>query len=286
MIVMRMTGGLGNQMFQYAAGRRLALKHGVELRLDVSFYREQIERPGRAKRRRFQLNRFRLTVPHILVPQEVRTSLPRHRAAAVPNGGRMVYVQQRGSGTGIGYAPWFEHIPRHAYVDGFWQSDGFFTSIAELIRGEFTPTDPADSPSEDWVAEAREAVAVHVRRDDYLRFPDLFHLTSPRYFADAMALFGDSYWFAVFSDDPEWCRANLHGRNLRFMPMDDAVRDLCRMAACAHVIAANSSYSWWAGWLNRNPGRRVIMPWPWISSPKSNSTAKSMFPADWTVLPI
>jgi hypothetical protein len=286
MIVMRVTGGLGNQMFQYAAGRQLAHKHGVELRLDLSFYREQIKNPGRGSQRRYQLNRFKIAAGWVMVAANARMKLPRHGTPAALDQPKLAYVQQRGSGTGIGYAPWFEEIPPHAYVDGFWQSDGFFAPIADAIRREFEPADPADLPSEDWTRMAREAVAVHVRRGDYLKFPDLFHITSKRYFAEAMALFDDRYWFAVFSDDPDWCRANFEGANVRIMPMDDAVRDLYRMAACAHVIMANSSYSWWGGWLNRNPGRRVVVPWPWIASPKSRSTPQSMFPPDWTVLPV
>lgn len=286
MIVVRMTGGLGNQMFQYAAGRRLALKHGVELRLDVGFYRDQQRLGGRSDRRRFELDRFRLTAARVVVPYATLRRLPRRGTKPAPGGPKMVYVQQRRAGYGVGYTPWFEEIPAHAYVDGFWQSEAFFAPIADVIRADFAPADPADAPSEAWLSEAREAVAVHVRRGDYLRYPEFFHLVSARYLAEAMDLFGEDYWFPVFSDDPEWCRANLRGRNLRIMPMDDAVRDLYRMAACAHVITANSSFSWWAGWLNRNPQKRVVAPWPWSSRALSRSTREGVIPPDWTVLPI
>jgi len=286
MIVIRLTGGLGNQMFQYAAGRRLALKHGVELKLDVSFYREQDRLGGRSDRRKFEIGRFRLAAQRVVVPYRVRRSFPPRGTAPAPGGPKMIYIQQRRAGYGVGYTPWFEDIPRHAYVDGFWQSEAFFSPIAEVIRRDFTPADPADAPSDEWLREAREAVAVHVRRGDYLRFPDLFNVVSTRYLAEAMELFGDSCWFPVFSDDPAWCRAHVRGRNLRIMPMDDAVRDLYRMAACAHVITANSSYSWWAGWLNQNPHKRVVTPWPWFSRALSRSVREGMIPPGWTVLPI
>lgn len=286
MIIVRLSGGLGNQLFQYAAGRRLALKHGVELVLDLSYYREVQDRAGKVAPRKFELDRFRIAARRVDLPSKVRQAMPRLLPGSSPavGGRQMVRIWQQDYGHAHG--PWFEAVPSHAYLYGFWRSERFFEPAAAPVREELRPVEQADLPPTDWLREASSMVAVHVRRGDFLAHLKRYRVVNRRYVAKAMAEFGESYGFAVFSDDPVWCRKNIHGRDVRIMPAGDAIRDLLLMSACAHQIIANSSFSWWAAWLNSNPDKRVIAPWPWFAPGYRNIEAQEILPESWQVVPI
>jgi hypothetical protein len=147
---------------------------------------------------------------------------------------------------GRGGGGWIEH-PKYAYP-------ALFEPVAAQLRRDFGC---------DARAEATHEVGVHVRRGDY-RFvsPDGALLMTPERLRAAMARFPGRR-FRMFSDDPKWCERHLGGPDVDVMPVGDPVEDLCRLSACADLILANSTFSWWAAWLNERPDKTVLYPRNW-----------------------
>lgn len=124
-----------------------------------------------------------------------------------------------------------------------------------------------------------EQVAIHVRRGDYVGNKFYSQLWDTDYYDKAMALFpGEN--FLIFSDDPEWCRTKFKGDNIQVMEMQSEVEDLNLMASCKAQIIANSSYSWWAGFLNPNPAKKVVYPLHWYA----DGVERTVCPNTWIPL--
>ena len=286
MIIMRLTGGLGNQMFQYAFGRQLAHRHKTELKLDASIYSDQV---ANVPRRTYDLGIFNIS-GQIAHEDEIRR---------FASWSRNKYVDKLLNRV-IGLKP--SHIrephyhfsraamdaPDNVYVSGYWQSERYFQDAETQLRDEFTfhdPMCPNAGPIYDAITST-ESVCVHVRRGDFVTNP-LNGLHGEEYYsagAKIVARTNRDLSFFVFSDEIEWCRENLRfdGRTTfvddDFGPMKFR-DDLRLMSRCKHFIIANSSFSWWAVWLNRNPQRVVVAPTEWVTD-KSLDT-RDLYPANW-----
>jgi hypothetical protein len=130
----------------------------------------------------------------------------------------------------------------------------------------------------------RPLVSVHVRRGDSLQNPTLEKPTAG-YYARALASFGEAD-FLVFSDDAGWCRSNLgKPSNLHFVEGQADYVDLLLMAKCDHHVIANSTFGWWGAYLNPEPSKRVIYPYPWFAGEKGNRSLVDFIPSGWTSLP-
>jgi hypothetical protein len=261
MIVSRLTDGLGNQMFQYAAGRRLAHHHGTALILDVSLYANQ---PPSSTPRVYELNFFRIRAATV---QADLTRVWMNPPFTVVSESKL-------------FAPNFAKAPDNTYLVGYWQSEYYFKGIQSLILSEFTP---ADSANEADVITSRKiersmSVSIHIRRGDYVnnKFHSLLGLDYYRAAVDAITKKVQSPHFFVFSDDPEWCGQNLDiGYPYTLVTHNSGRRaywDIILMSRCQHNIIANSSFSWWGAWLNRNPGKIVIAPKQWFGDPSVDTS--------------
>jgi hypothetical protein len=279
----KLTGGLGNQLFQYAAARALSIREGR--RLVLAWFG-----PDNGERRYF-LDQFRLPVPPEVslagadALRRLWSDLPRWRKRLLRRGlwpGHQ-YLRERKGGGFHPLAAW----GRTVFLDGYFQSWRHFDDCAGRIRDELAI---AADLGERNRAELRRiacenAVAIHVRRGDYVRLP-LHGVLPLDYYRAALARLGsalDGARLYVFSDDPAWVRAHLDlGRP--FEPVDhngpDApVGDLALMAACRHFIIANSTLSWWGAWLAAHPGKRVIAPRRWFAGPVAPETSDLCPPA-------
>lgn len=269
MITVRLTGGLGNQMFQYAAARRLALKHGTRLRLDTSAYGSWLTGPAEANRH-FELLSLRVEDP--VIPRGARLSaIQAMRAAA-----NQLRLRNRPIPRRYYFEPHYHFdarvldLPDGSDLSGFLQSEKYFIDVADHIRGEFTARD--SRMAEDvarQVAQLRRSgrrlVSLHVRRGDYLKMRGGTNLLSPDYFAAAMARF-EGCDFLVESDDLDWCRANIKGDNILYSPFKTGLEALIAMTHCDSNITANSSLSWWGAWLNPRPDKTVVAPAAWANA--------------------
>lgn len=242
MIIIKLIGGLGNQMFQYAAGRSLAHKLGTGFKLDISYFPKE----GVTKRQ------YRLGIFNI---QENFASQWEVQVA---------------------------RLFRKNYLEGYWQSEDYFSDISDLIKKEFTFK---NKPRR---AIAENSVSLHLRRGDYVTNPKVSHqyfVCDNNYYETAARIISKKlkdpkfYIFAEYLEDFIWAKNNLNlGKKVVNIHYKD-YEDLQLMSMCKHNIIANSSFSWWGAWLNNNPGKIVIAPKRWFKD--SSKNIDNLIPSAW-----
>lgn len=289
MIIAKLMGGLGNQMFQYAAGRCLALRHGVPLKLDLSFL--EGNQSGNTPRR-FALDNYAISAAKA---SPLETALMSGRGGS-RLGTATVSVLQKLFGNILYRERFFQFDPEvlrlsgRVYLEGYWQSEQYFTEYAEVIRREFMVTEPLLGRNRELADEicSVNAVSVHVRRGDYVRDAKtnaVHGVCTIDYYEKALEIMAqctsDTVFF-VFSDEPEWGVQHLKMDGpLRYIGHngDTPHEDLRLMSLCRHHIIANSSFSWWGAWLSANPDKIVIAPKRWFNDPAINTD--DLTPAGW-----
>ena len=127
----------------------------------------------------------------------------------------------------------------------------------------------------------RPTVALHVRRADYVGLTHAFVPLSIDYYRAAMRLFPQESHFVVFSDDPAWCREAFKEERVEVISGNPGYADLYLMSACGHQIIANSSFSWWAAYLNPNPQKRVVAPKHWFGPALAANDTRDLIPPEW-----
>lgn len=285
-VIVRISGGLGNQMFQYAAGRSVATRHGVPLLLDLSSYQSPKARP-------YDLHHYPLRADVLPVPARPTSGIARllrpSLSRAKPEPGPLVYREPHHH-----FDPALFDRPRPLVMDGYWQSWRYFADIADEVARDLTPLaplDPANRRMADQIASC-VAVAVHVRRGDYVSKPRVtaFHgLCGPDYYAEALRHMLEAAAperVFVFSDDLDWVREHmsfpLPATFVDVNAADRGYRDIQLMSLCRHHVIANSSFSWWGAWLARHPGQVVVGPKAWFQSPTHDTS--DVMPPTWVRL--
>lgn len=283
-VIVRLEGGLGNQLFQYAAARSLALATGRDLLLDTSAYRAD-------RLRSYQLDRFAIAARPLRRSDIPFFRLRRSRLGAIlPRRCRMEIVREAFPAR----VPVWPEAPVEGagtpYLIGYWQSERYFAAIADTIRREVRVNAAPEGRNARVLDEiaAGDAVAIHVRRGDYVSNPaaTAYHgLCGLEYYEAAIRRLAGSvprpHCF-VFSDDLDWVRTNLDtGHPTTFVGhnTDTPWEDLRLMAACRHFIVANSSFSWWGAWLGEWPGKQVIAPARWFRA--DHGGEGEIVPAEW-----
>lgn len=264
-------------MFQYAAGRALADRLGAELLLDTRALEHALAR-NVYTRRAYALSPFtlraRLATPADLREWPLWVAEIGMRLRLVRPLFRRWHFE-----FAITYDPTLRKLQEPVCLVGYWQSERYFTDSAERIRADFALLQPLRDANARLLGLAGSAnsVGLHVRRGDFARLPDaarVHGLCSIDYYRRAIELVRDrcpECHFLVFSDDPEWARAQLPlDASAVFVTGNESSPecDLALMSACKHHIIANSSFSWWAAWLGYSPEQFVIAPTPWYASPK------------------
>lgn len=275
MVIVNLIGGLGNQLFQYAAGRSLSIAHQTNLKLDISGFEEY-------KLRTYGLDPF--CVQEVFAsPVEIanvtgssKKGLSRFvfraRERLKPHFRRVVFSEPH-------FRPFNPDIfktPTNVYLNGYWQSEKYFADIKDIIRREFTLKYEPDSYNREMIKRISSAnsVSIHIRRGDYVSNPvtNRIHGTCTLdYYERCVSLISrkiDKPEFFVFSDDPDWAADNLRLDYPAVIVTHNGVikahEDLRLMSSCKHNILANSSFSWWAAWLNPNPDKMVYVPQQWF----------------------
>ncbi len=275
-------GGLGNQMFQYAAARALSLRLGAGLTLDL-------RRLNRRGHRPFDLAGFALAPNHHTLtagrPPRPPGRLKRWVRSTL---GIRDYFHE----TSFPFNPAVFALSAPVTLDGYFQSELYFTEQAEVIRGDFQPAATHVRAIEQLahrLIPADPSVSLHVRRGDYVEAKNqAFHgLTPLAYYERALAILAQrlpaSPTVCVFTDDPAWVRAHMPlPADTRYISEHtaSALEDLLLMSRCSHHITANSSFSWWGAWLNPNPAKIVITPAQWFQ-PSSGLDTRDLRPASW-----
>ncbi len=287
LLIVKLIGGLGNQMFQYAFARALANKQNTEFRLDISGYEKQL---AINTYREYELQCFnileKIAEPELLNQyKNSKTVLLRKILNKLKlNFFSSSYILE----TAFTYdaSIWQK---KDAYFDGYWQSYKYFSDIREFLLREFTIKEPLDAFNQTLLEsiKAENSVSIHIRRGDYVSNAkaNITHGTcSLQYYLTAIEYlqkqFKEIKWF-VFSDDIAWAKENLSLENAQFINHNQgkqAYKDLYLMSNCAHNIIANSSFSWWGAWLNVNPEKIVIAPKAWF---KVNKDTSDLIPSEW-----
>ena len=259
-------GGLGNQLFAYAAARAYAIRTRRELLLDnVSGY----ARDGYGRAYKLDLfpvaaaeapPRWRLGEPKSLHHKAIRSF---NKLLPNPLRSYLAEDQEKDETQLTGFIS-NRQIVR---LNGYWQSEKYFAERASTIRAELQPPPFEDGPDAELEAElaSTPSVFLHIRRDRYTpRLGSGYYDSS---IISALSTLG-SCRFYIFGDDPDWARQYLdfRGAPATYVSGGDELRDFRLMAACRHAIVANSSFSWWAAWLRRHADKRVWTPstpgWP------------------------
>jgi hypothetical protein len=287
MIVVQLSGGLGNQMFQYAAGRGLAVRRGAELVLDSSW----VDGRGGAvtsEVRRYELGCFQLEAK--LAPVD---EVGRLRRSLVPS--------RRPLLTELEEPPYGQPCPEllqatdDTYLRGYWQNVTYFESAEQELRRDFTFRPEIEGRHAELAQEIRAAhtptVSLHVRRSDYVTDPgvrDRMGTLEPEYYSRALDALGSgigSVRLFVFTDDPDWCKENLRLNEQDVVvgatraEADTWASIMHLMTLCDHHVLANSSFSWWGAWLNPSAAKIVVAPRPWLQDSRWEEGGR--IPADW-----
>lgn len=287
-VIVRIEGGLGNQLFQYAAARSLADRLGCDLALDLRGLDENGDRP-------FQLDLYRLRAS--VASSELLQSLPewcpsrwgRFRSG-LSQFAPAVFSFPMFWPRSFAFDPRFGHIAKPVYLVGYWQSEKYFAlDRASLLQDiQLVAPLPANMPLLDEIRSTR-SVALHIRRGDYVSSTAAaqFHgLCDMSYYHAAInalkARFPDIHVF-VFSDEPVWARTNLvldvPTRYVDANPPDQGHIDLELMRQCRHHVIANSSFSWWGAWLCESGEQMVYAPGRWFADLATDTS--DVIPARW-----
>ena len=291
MIVTRLKGGLGNQLFQYAAGRRLALAHGAELYLDISGLAVSVRMPRHYELQPLQI-KARIADERILdlVSGSRRKGLAdriiRMFQSLTPPGCIREFRERH-----FHFDPEVLALPDNTFLSGYWQSERYFSDVADTIRNECTVTTEPSGKNLDMLnrISACTAVSVHVRRGDYVTDPAVLAMhgiCDLEYYERAVRYISERITapeFFVFSDEVDWVRDNLKFP-FPYTMVDHnnaqhCAEDLRLMSACRHHITANSTFSWWGAWLNPRTDKIVVAPQRWFN--KHDVDTRDLCPAEW-----
>lgn len=292
MIIVRLTGGLGNQLFQYAAGFRLAQVNQAQLKLDLSSYKVNPERA-------YALTPFRIQ-GLIASRQEVNLFGGRERIRNL----KLWLHRKR-----LYLTDWHwlrQTSPRimpevlaargKIYLDGVWQNQKYFEDVMPALQAELAFRDPPTGLNEVLAEKIRavNAVSMHIRRGDYVNNPrtqSIHGVCTLDYYQKALdnlaQTMPDIHLF-IFSDDPVWAKANLAypfpTTVVDHNPPEEAHEDLRLMSLCRHHIIANSSFSWWGAWLNPYPQKQVYAPSRWFNT--TNYSISDIVPPTWHLIEV
>ncbi len=292
MIYVRLKGGIGNQLFQYAAGRALAQRTGEEFCLDINFLERTI---SGVTSRKYELSHLRDSVSLIgessLWERVTLKYIPR------------IYCFLKGINfideAKILNETDFKKLGGNCYLDGYWQRLDYFNEISSILELDLTTSVDLSEKGAEILRgiTAQSSIAVHIRRGDYVTLKSAagYHGSmSAAYYRLAInkiCELVENPLFYVFSDDLSWAKSNLQisPGNSIFVDhnsVDNAWEDLMLMGHCKHHIISNSSFSWWGAWLggriNKNSKQIVYAPDKWYRNKKISKNGR--FPDHWIFL--
>ena len=270
-------GRLGNQMFEYAALRGIAAKHGYEWCIPPS------DRKG--------IENYSLHECFKLSPER-KEGLLENQYAQEPY---FHFCQEL-----------FDTCPDNVSLHGFFQSWRYFANVQDEIREDFTFHDEHLKPCQEMIESVKEPIMLHVRRGDpnltdprgfkwsYTQCGSMHPVQPVEYYEKALAEFPEDQPVIVFSDSIDWVKEQEFFAGDRFLlsePQDKYAdgsftpyADLCLMSLCSHAIIANSSMSWWGAWLQTNPDKMVFAPKMWFGPDYADKDTKDLYCPDWIVL--
>jgi hypothetical protein len=291
MIIVQLQGGLGNQMFQYAIGRALALRHATSLRFDLRAVTAD-------SKRTYSLPVWQISGEPAsqieMLRMRVLNKVSRKFCPSVPYYRHPTIIERD-----FPFDRNMLETKRDCWLIGYWQSEKYFRAVAERIRADFMPARNMSAASRavehEILAAGNRSVFLHIRRGDYARDShtrEAHGSCSVGYYCRAANLIAQQIrdpCFFAFSDEPEWVQNNLHlpyrtiivnhNKPGNACHLGSEHEDLWLMSRCHHAVLANSSFSWWGAWLNAECDRIVIAPQRWFGTLKHDT--RDLLPERW-----
>jgi hypothetical protein len=304
MIITKLKGGLGNQMFQYAAGFSLALKNKTEQKIDISGY-DDARVINSDTPRKFALSIFNITSPIALSEEILQAKYPFKNFSKAWRFFKQRILKQNYTDYDpklfkkiIGQTEKARQTKKdlNFYLDGFFQSEKNFVEFTSQIRQEFTFKKEFFDEKVKQLAEVMQkenSVSIHIRRGDYVndKKTNKYHGICPiEYYKEAIELIKEKInqqknsthnkpSFYIFTDDEIWVTENFPSYiNVSKNHFKDQ-EEMYLMSQCRHNIIANSSFSWWGAWLNKNSDKIVIAPQKWVT--KNPDPHPNIIPETW-----
>lgn len=289
MITVRLSGGMGNQMFQYACARALAIRNNTDVCLDTTYLLDRT--PRFFLQPNFVFREYDLGIFAIKAKEIRRTQTPLWFLGKTGLFIDVLYrrmCKPRGTESIFEFDEKVTHLKDGSYLSGLWQSEKYFKEYADIIRKDFTMVCPIGEKTKELASDIQKenTLCVHVRRGDFLKHT-IHNTTGADYFIEGVKTVGsktkiDTVY--VFSDDLDWCKENLSFTypTIFVGPQYEGIRGrehFYLMRQCKHFVIANSTFSWWAAWLSENPDKIVVAPQKWFGDSSINT--KDIYPSEW-----
>lgn len=297
MIVVKLMGGLGNQMFQYAFAKSLAIKNNTSLKIDLTFLLD------RTPRENFVFRDYDLDIFNIEADFINESELANFKAKKSPS-----FIDRLFSRTIEPETIFLDEQNFHfdaanivsgtnIYMNGYWQTEKYFQDIEAQIRKDFTfkyVFNEIENELNNQILHTN-SVCVNFRRTDFVDLKssaDTHGLTEMAYYQNAVELVGkkiDNTHFYIFSDDIDWCKENVK-IDFPVIFVDHVYKGfkfsayLQLMKNCKHFIIPNSTFAWWAAWLSENEDKLVIAPQKWFKDQVLQSQTEDILPRKWIKL--
>nr|WP_186972193.1 alpha-1,2-fucosyltransferase [Bacteroides intestinalis] len=267
MIYIRLSGRLGNYLFQIAVGASLAKRYGTDFKVVVAPDTEAITTISDESMWKY-VSSFRETIfREIEFVREVPVDIPLYSWRDFP------------------YKP-IPYEGKDLLIDGYFQSYKYIDT--DLLQQLYAMPEEIGNNLKQKYGEVLEQAftCIHVRRGDYLKLPHRFSICSLDYFRKAIKQIGENSLFIIISDDLKWCKKHFKGQNYVFADKGNSMlEDFYLQSLAANNIISNSSFSWWGAWLNMNPDKRVFYPSPWFGPHYSHYDTSDLCPNSWILLP-
>lgn len=271
MIIVKLFHGLGNQMFQYAFSVGFQLK-GIEVKYDLSFFDEYEVHNG------FELSHV---FEDIKIPLVTGRDVLHFLESKIVDGQRKFSllpdkkIVREAKEDEFSYDNSLQHLD-DTFFSGYWQNESYFNPYKPEIQKAFTfkSIDNHDKRNIKLLnhIQATNSVSIHIRGGDYLGKPSFINLKAEYYTRaiNQIKQLESEPVFFVFSDDTSWAKSLIKEKNVVFVTHNKGANsylDMQLMSMCKHNITANSTFSWWAAWLNKNTNKIVIIPSKWFTTP-------------------
>jgi hypothetical protein len=285
MIVVKLMGGLGNQMFQYALGRKLSISNKVPLKFDLTFLNDRTFKENFTYRD-FELNKFNLEIEYAnkeeinyFQKQNNLFNFYQYHFGLKKNN---LYITEKNKFHN------FEKLYNNLYLDGFWQSELYFKDIRIVLLKDFQFKN-INNENEKILDKimSTNSISVHIRRGDYVnnKIINNYHGTCPlEYYEESIKYFKERViepTFYFFSDDINWAKEAFGiQKNYVYIDINNNINnqlDMFLMSNCIYNIIANSSFSWWAAWLNQNSQKLTLAPKKWFEQ----NEPSNIIPENW-----
>jgi hypothetical protein len=259
-VSIKLQGGLANYMFQISAAYSYAKDNDKQLMLDLN-NAVIIHKP---------FEYYKSNIFHKIF--EFSSNNKYHFSVLNENGFSFSELQP---------------VEGNVLLNGYFQSDKYFDKYKEEIKNLFSYPSEIIQQIQDKYKDIfkKETCSIHVRRGDYLKFPNHHPTQETSYYMKGVKKIGMDKIFLVFSDDIQWCKDNFpEMKNFVYIEGQKDYEDFLLMSSCKHNIICNSSFSWWAAWINQNSNKIVIAPKKWFGPAYAHFDTKDLYCEDWILL--